>query len=288
MSPAGSHRRKALAAGLIRKRRSSRRSIEDAGSSKSLQKAIRILLHLGQDGPEMSITQIAAGLALNKSTVFRLLNAMEKFELIEKNRENERYRLGLKLHELGQRAVQSRTLRSEAHRFLMELSRRSNESVSLAVPGAGGVICLDRVDCSNSIITVRTPVGARFPAHCTAAGKAVLSQLTDAEAYAILARNGMKMYTSGTLIRWAAVLENLEFTRRQGFATDHEELERGLSGVAVPLIFRESQLVAAVGMAGPTARFLGEDLAKKIALLKDFAARISKAVGKGATEFTAH
>lgn len=270
----------------MRKKKSWPRGKDGAGSSKSLQKAIRILLHLGQDGPEMSITQLAAGLALNKSTVHRLLNAMEKFELIEKNLENERYRLGLKLHELGLRAVQSRTLRSVAHRFLMELSRRSNESVSLAVPGAGGVICLDRVDCSNSIITVRTPIGGRFPAHCTAAGKAVLAQLTDAEAYAILARNGMKMYTSATIIRLAAVLENLELTRRQGFATDHEELERGLSGVAVPIIFRERQFVAAVGMAGPTVRFLGEELSKKIALLTDFAARISKLVDRGATELT--
>lgn len=272
----------------MRKRKSPLRANDDAGSSKSLQKAMRILLQLGQDGPEMSITQLAAGLSLNKSTVFRLLSAMEKFELIEKNPENEQYRLGLKLHELGLRAVESRTLRSEARRFLMELSRRSNESVSLAVPGAGGVICLDRVDCSNSIITVRTPVGGRFPAHCTAAGKAVLAQLPDAEAYAILARNGMKLYTPSTLIRLAAVLENLELTRRQGFATDHEELERGLSGVAVPIIFRESLLVAAIGMAGPTGRFLGEHLLKKIALLKDFAARISKAVGRGATEFTAY
>jgi IclR family KDG regulon transcriptional repressor len=272
----------------MRKRKFQPPASDQAGSSKSLQKAIRILLHLGQDGPEMSITQLAAGLSLNKSTVHRLLNAMEKFELIEKNPENERYRLGLKLHELGLQAVQSRTLRSEAHRFLRELSRRSNESVSLAVPGAGGVICLDRVDCSSSIITVRTPVGGRFPAHCTAAGKAVLAQLPDAEAYAILARNGMKLYTYSTLIRLAAVQEDLELTRRQGYATDQGELEKGLSGVAVPILFRESHLIAAVGMAGPTPRFLGEDLGRKITLLKDFAARISRAVGRGATEFTAH
>ena len=85
-----------------------------AGSSKSLQKALRILLYMGENGPALGVTQLAAGLNLNKTTVHRLLHAMEKFDLIERNPESDRYRLGLKLHELGNRAVESRTLRTEA------------------------------------------------------------------------------------------------------------------------------------------------------------------------------
>jgi DNA-binding IclR family transcriptional regulator len=264
----------------MRGRKSSPRDGDAIGSSKSLQKAIRILLRLGQDGPEMGITQLATALRLNKTTVYRLLSAMEKFELIEKNPESKRYRLGLKLHELGCRAMESRTLRGEAHRFLMELSRRSNESVSLAVPGAGGVACLDRVDSLNSIITARTPIGGRFPAHCTAAGKAVLAYLPDAEATAILVRSGLRRFTSATLTRLAEVKENFELIRQRGYALDHEELERGLSGVAAPVFSRENHLVAAVGIAGPSGRFLGKDLAQKIALTRGFAARISTALGR--------
>ena len=104
------------------------RKITAPGSSKSLQKALRILLHLGQNGPELGITQLAAALNLDKATVHRLLNAMEKFGMIERNAENERYRLGLKLHELGNKAVESRTLQTEAHHFLLEMSRRSRET----------------------------------------------------------------------------------------------------------------------------------------------------------------
>src|SRR5271156_182933 len=151
------------------------------GSSKSLQKAIRILFHLGQNGPELGITQLASALSLNKTTVFRLLQAMERFHLIEKNSETERYRLGLRLHDLGTKAVESRTLRGEARRFLVEMSHQASESVSLAVPGAGGVVCLDRVDSARSIITARTSIGSHFPAHCTAIGKAVLAYLPDEE-----------------------------------------------------------------------------------------------------------
>jgi IclR family transcriptional regulator, KDG regulon repressor len=265
-------------------RKLSRQRGNDSGSSKSLQKALRLLLHLGEYGPEMSVTQLAGDLKLNKTTVYRLLNAMRIFELIEKDPSNERYRLGLKLHELGCRALESRSLRHEAHGFLVELSRRSHESVSLAVLGAGGIICIDRVDCLDSIITARTPVGGRFQPHCTAAGKAILAWLPDEEIRAIIKRNGMPRFTSNTVSKLADLMIVLNLTRYEGYATDNGELEVGLSGIAAPIFMRGSDLVAALGIAGPSGRFQGEELTKKIALLKDFATRLSIALGRRASE----
>lgn len=264
--------------------RTRHRQRADSGSSKSLQKALRLLLHLGEYGPEMSLTQLAAELDLNKSTVFRLLTAMQKFELIEKNSENEKYRLGLRLHELGCRALDSRTLRNTTHSFLVELSRRTKESASFAVPGAGGIVCLDRVDSLESIITARTPVGARFQPHCTAAGKAILAHLPDQQIREIIKRNGMPRFTSNTLSKLSDLMQVLDLTRHQGYAFDSGELERGLCGVAAPVFMRGSHLVAAVGIAGPSTRFQTQELAQKIALVKDFAARISMALGRRASE----
>jgi IclR family transcriptional regulator, KDG regulon repressor len=250
-----------------------------AGSSKSLQKALRILLYMGENGPALGVTQIAGGLNLNKTTVHRLLRAMEKFDLIERNPESDRYRLGLKLHELGTRAVESRTLRTEAHRFLVELARQTHETVSLAVPGLGGVVCLDRVDSSHSIITVRTPIGARFPPHCTAAAKATLAYLPDEEVEAILSIMGLTAYTPNTLKTLAEVKRNLREVAERGYALDRQETERGLSGVAAPVWSREGRVIAAVGVAGPTPRFKGKELARKIALTKQTTAKISASLG---------
>lgn len=268
----------------IRKRKSPPRNTRTSGSSKSLQKALRILLHLGEYGPEMGITQLAGELRLNKTTVYRLLNAMAKFEFIEKNSENETYRLGLRLHLLGCRALESRSLSIEAHRFLVELSRRCNESVSIAVPGPGGIICLDRVDSLDSVITARTPVGARFFAHCTAVGKAILAYLPQSEADAIIKRDGMMRFTDRTISKYSQLLEELALTRHRGYAVDSGELEKGLSGFAATVFMRGSQPVAAVGIAGPTQRFMGEESDRKIALVRDFAARISKALGRRKSE----
>jgi IclR family KDG regulon transcriptional repressor len=250
-----------------------------AGSSKSLQKAIRILLHMGQNGPEMGVTQLSSALRINKTTVHRLLNAMQKFELVEKNVESDRYRLGLKLHELGSRAIESRTLRTEAHTYLLALSRRSGETVSLAVPGPGGVMCLDRVDSPSTVISVRTTVGALFPPHCTAVGKAALAHLPALEIDAILSASDLRKYTPLTRTRLAEIKQNLCEVAERGYARDDQELERGLSGVAAPIRARDGRVIAAVGMAGPTQRFRGTDLAHKIALTKEITAKLSLGLG---------
>lgn len=268
-----------------RSKNSLARQSRSVASSKSLQKAMRILIHLGEHGPEVSLTQLSSCLALNKSTVYRLLGAMQKFHLIEQNPLNQKYRLGLKFHELGARALHARSLQSEARPFLIELAQRSKETVSLAVPGAGGIICLDRIDSPSSILTVRTLIGERFPAHCTAAAKAILAWLPQREAYNILFRNGMKLYTPLTIGSLRKLKVALDLTRRQGYATDHEELEKGLSGIAAPILYKESRIIAALGMAGPTLRFVGPDLAAKIPLIKDFAARLSKILSRGPANF---
>jgi IclR family transcriptional regulator, KDG regulon repressor len=255
------------------------RAARETGVSKSLQKALRILLYMGDNGPALGVTQLAAGLSLNKTTVHRLLHAMEKFDLIERNPESERYRLGLKLHELGTRAVESRTLRTEAHRFLLELARTTHETVSLAVPGPGGVLCLDRVDSRASIITVQTPIGARFPAHCTAAGKAALAYLPDNEVDAIVDVMGLTRYTPNTITTVSDLKKNLHEIADRGYALDSQETERGLSGVAAPVWSRDRNMIAVVGIAGPTTRFRGKELARKIALTKETTAKISASLG---------
>jgi len=257
-----------------------RKSDRNTGSSKSLQKALRILVYMGELAPEAGVTQLASELGLTKGTVHRLLKAMERFELIERNAESERYRLGLKLYQLGNKAVESRTLRSEARRLLLEMSRRSRESVSLAVPTPGGVTCLDRLDSSHTIINVCTPVGTMFPPHCTAAGKAILAYMTEGEIHEIIRRHPLRQYTQFTITQLPDLKENLRLIRQRGYSVDHQELERGLSGVAAPVLSAHERVIAAVGIAGPTLRFRGKELVQKVSLVTEIAARLAMALGR--------
>lgn len=248
--------------------------------SRSLQQALRVLVYMGERAPEAGVSELAAQLGLSKGAVQQLLHTLERFGLIERDVQGERYRLGLKLQQLGTRAVASRTLRTEAHRFLVEMSRRSRETVSLATPAPGGAICLDRLDSRHMIITVCTPVGSLFPAHCTATGKAILAYLAESEMEEVARRTGLPQYTPFTITQLAHLKENLRLIRRRGYAVDHQELERGLSGVAAPVFRAHQRVIAAVGIAGPTERFRGKELAGKVALVTEIAARLAMGLGR--------
>jgi IclR family KDG regulon transcriptional repressor len=265
--------------------RGKQKSAVPAGSSKSLQKAMKILFYMGQHGPETRIAEIAAGLHLNKTTVYRLLSALEGLDLVQRDPENEHYRLGLKLHELGTKAVRARTLQSEARRYLREMAHVCNEAVSLAVPGAGGVVCLERFDSPRTMISVRTPVGALFPAHCSAAGKAVLAYLSEDDVDAILVNNRLTRYTEHTHTRMAELKNDLRRVRERGYALDEQELEYGLNGVAAPVISPDAHVIGAVGIAGPTPRFQGKDLADKVNLVRMTAQKIAANLGDRSSWF---
>lgn len=249
-------------------------------SDRSLQQALCVLVYMGEQAPEADVNELAAKLGLSKTDVHRLLHAMERFDLIERDAQSDRYRLGMKLHQLGSRAAASRTLRTEAHRFLVEMSRRSRETVSLATPAPGGAICLDRLDSPHTVITVCTPVGSIFPAHCTAAGKAILAYLSENEIDEVVRRTGLRQHTPFTITQLAQLKENLRLTRQRGYAVDHQELERGLSGVAAPVLCAHERVIAAVGIAGPTQRFRGKELADKVALVTEIAARLAMGLGR--------
>lgn len=250
-------------------------AVSAPGSSKSLQKALRILLHMGQRNPDAGIAELASELGLNKSTVYRLLCALEKFGLVERLPEGERYRLGLKLHELGTRAIESRSLRAEAHPFLVELAEKCGESVHLAVPGARGAICLDQVE-SNTRFMVRTPIGSIFEPHCSAIGKAVVAFMPESQIDLLLSSQELTKYTAFTLTRISEIKKDLQSVVKKGYALDHQETEMGINCIAVPLHAPLMRGAGAVGMSGPIHRFQGKALKEKIALNKETVARIAE------------
>jgi IclR family KDG regulon transcriptional repressor len=250
-------------------------AVSAPGSSKSLQKALRILLHMGQRSPNVGVAELASELGLNKSTVYRLLCAMEKFGLVERLPEGERYRLGLKLHELGTRAIESRNLRAEAHPFLMELAEKSGECVHLAVPSPRGAICLDQVESSTRFM-VRTPIGSIFEPHCSAIGKAVVAFMPDMELNHLLSSQEFTKYTAFTLTRVSDIKKDLRGVVKKGYALDRQETEMGINCIAVPLHLPSMRGAGAIGMSGPIHRFQGKALKEKIAMNKEIVARIAE------------
>src|SRR5579875_1234522 len=153
----------------------------------SLDRAVSVLELLGESEGPLSLADVCERMGLHKSTAHRALMVLERCALIERTPEN-RFRLGLKLYELGSRAVEQIDLRARVHPWFRRLSAQVGETVHLGVLQKTTVVYLDKVEPSNRRVWLASRIGASNPVHCTAMGKAMLAFLPDGELSEILLR----------------------------------------------------------------------------------------------------
>jgi IclR family transcriptional regulator, KDG regulon repressor len=218
----------------------------------SVGKAMALLTAFDRAGP-IGVSELARRTNLPKSTAFRLLAVLERWQLVE--RVDNRYRLGSRLFELGNRVVycSPRGLREIAHPFLEELHEITHETVHLAVLVDHDVLYLDKVYGHNQ---VRCPsrVGGRFPAHCSALGKAILAYGDACLVREVLASH-LERRTPYTIVHAQVLCQELQSIRQMGIAFDRDGGSIGLTCVAAPIRNRLNETVAAVSISGATGRF---------------------------------
>src|SRR5579859_1156798 len=146
-----------------------------------LDRALAALAILAKNSSDCSLAELCPALKLHKSTVHRLMMVLEQHRLVVKNPETGRYRLGLRLYELGSRAIDGLDLRGRARPYLDRLQDQFGETVFFCILDEGQVFYVEKVESQRSVRTA-CMVGSRAPAYCTAVGKAMLSELTEAEA----------------------------------------------------------------------------------------------------------
>ena len=139
----------------------------------SLDRAVSVLEVLGQSDTPLSLAEICQRMNLHKSTAHRSLMVLERSALIERTQEN-RFRLGLKLYELGNRAVEQIDLRARVQPFFRRLSSQVGETVHLSVLQKTSVVYLDKVE-PNRRVCMSSKIGTSNPVYCTSMGKAMLA-----------------------------------------------------------------------------------------------------------------
>ncbi|MCI0392362.1 MAG: IclR family transcriptional regulator [Acidobacteria bacterium] len=218
-----------------------------------LDRALGILDSLSNEGPELGPAELSERLELHKSTVHRLLMVLERHRLIEKKPQNGKYRLGMKLFELGNQAVTQLDLRERAQPYLERLVLETGETAHICVLNGDRMLSIANVESS---CTLRTPstVGRRTLLHCTSVGKAMLAFLPEDEADELIEKCELTRYTGRTLTTLARLKAELRLIRQRGYAIDNEEFEEGLRCVGAPVRDYSGKIVAALGIAGPAFR----------------------------------
>jgi len=215
---------------------------------------------------------------LHKSTVHRLMMVLEQHRLVVKNPETGRYRLGLRLYELGSRAIEGLDLRGRARPYLDRLQAEFGETVFFCILDEGQVFYVEKVESQRSVRTACT-VGSRAPAYCTAVGKAMLAELSEAEVNKIVRRWGLKPVTPNTIRTASALKVELKAVRSRGYAIDDEEKEEGLRCIGAAVRSHSGKLAAAMSVSGPAFRMSKERVPEIGRALMEAATKLSAELG---------
>ncbi|GAH19771.1 unnamed protein product [marine sediment metagenome] len=184
---------------------------------KVLDKSLSILETLLQHNSPMSMTEISEKLGLYPSTIHRILDTLKYRGYVEQNPADQKYRLGLKLVELGMAKLHQMDLAREASPYLKELVNKCNETVHLGVLEEEEVLYLAKEESSQTI-RMCSYVGKRAPVHCTALGKVILAYLPEGEKKKILGKRELPRLTEKTITDKEELEKELSKVKKQGFA----------------------------------------------------------------------
>jgi DNA-binding IclR family transcriptional regulator len=249
------------------------------GGTQAIDRALAVLFAFRADAPARRAIELSQELGLNKSTVYRLLNALAAANLVRRPADATGfYRLGPAVLDLADAFVTNVDLKAEARPHLERLVEEFGESVNLAVVDGSDAIKID------SAQGTRTPqlmsrLGQRIPLVCSAAGKALLLDHSDVELRKVFAARSIGALTAKTLRRAPDLVRQIREARRLGWTVNDEESEVGMRAIGAPIRDRSGRIVASVSLSAPTFRAGDEQLQVLGRGIRDAAAEISKSLG---------
>lgn len=250
--------------------------------AQSIHRAIQLLKLFGTRQSEWTLAELVEESKLNKTTVFRILAALEDEGLLERTERNN-YQLGTEIVALGSWAMENNSLVSIAKPALTDLVGRINERTTLEQPiqnsdGSWSMLGLLAIR-SNHRITVSQVYGSRLPIHATSTGKAYLAHLPTAQQKQILEQTPIQTYTHETKTSIDALMDEFNLIQEEGCAFAFGELEDGLFAAGAPLFNHLNEPVAAISLEGPTSRVDQTRLRVLAMELKETANQISRKLG---------
>ena len=225
-------------------------SLREPRYSQSLERGLAILGCFTPQRPVLGIADIADELGMSRSTTHRYVITLVALGYLEQGA-SRKYRLGLKVTDLGMSALNSTGLREHAHPYLEELRQRTSYTASLAVLEGTEILYVDRARSfrrGQNQVDLGIGLGSRLPAHCTAMGKLLLANLPEDEQSDLLATMKLTKPGPNTITSKKALRDELDQIHEENFAVDDQELAAELHSIAAPVRNDAREVVAAVSL----------------------------------------
>jgi DNA-binding IclR family transcriptional regulator len=237
----------------------------------SLDRAFDLLEAFGSGVEERGVAELARELDLPRATVHRLLSSLSHRGFLAQDELTGKYRLGLKLFELGSLVGDSLDVRRVGHPAMVDLMKQSGETTHLVVLEGTDIVFVDKVETDNPFRMV-SQIGRRLPARFSGSGKALLTELSEDE---------LRRRFSATLdaIELGQLLAHLAHIRACGWAMDDEETQAGLRCVGTVIRDHHGVAIAGLSVSGPVVRIGDDRVPNLVQLLCSTADSISRSLG---------
>lgn len=244
---------------------------------RAVERALQILECFDDENPERGVSEIAQAVDLHKATTHRIITTLLNFGYLERAPDGQKYRLGIRLTELGLKVVRQMDLRREAEPYMRQFVNEWDETCDLSIFDRGEVFYIEVLRGSRAL-TIAAAIGQRLPAYCTASGKLFLAHLAPSMLESYLNQK-MVLFTQNTVNSPDAIREQLVSIRQQGYAIDDEEFELGIIAISAPIFNRHGNVIAAIGSPCPVSRMTPERTQGLSEAIKQAAKSISYRMG---------
>lgn len=239
----------------------------------SIHNAVKVI-NCFTEGCDVGISDLAERLEMNKSTIHHIVKALYDEGVLVRT-QSRKYRLGSQLLGWGHLVRQQYSTYFDVLPYMDQLVKATNETAHLAILENDQVSYLAKVEPKRPI-RIQTKIGDRNPLHCTGLGKILLAYQPK-EMINQFTENELLPRTPNTITEKNKLIEELERTRKRGYAIDDEEYEIGLFCIAAPITDFMGNIICAISLSGPEVR-IREHQERLIQLLVQATKRISNQV----------
>lgn len=219
-----------------------------------LERALNIFDLLAKHNRALRFFEIQKQLKIPKASLSRILYGLSSRDYIQKDSETGKYKLGAKSVLLSNAFLSKLNIKDPAKPIMQKLAQETGETTELAILHKGKLLYIDKHEGSESIRLV-AEIGSQYATlHASAVGKAFLAYMDKDEFNSFLKNVGLIKIAERTIVNINTLVEECEQIRKQGFAYDDEECRVGVSRIASTIFNHLSEVIAVVGIAGPTFR----------------------------------
>lgn len=240
-----------------------------------------MLLLFKRNRPTLGITEISQDLGLAKGTVHGLVRTLAKAGFLQQDPESRKYRLGLKIYELGMILAGTLEITDKAAEATSQLAKKTGLVAKVAIWDGSSALLVLHIDPRAHSLFNRQ-IGPSIPGYCSALGKAILAHMKSEDIEAYLDRTELVPYTVTTIADRKTLMADLEEIRQKGYSIDREETVLGFECIGAPIAGRTGKVEAAISLSGSTEQLFPEQTEKREAIIKQLliaAGQISLALG---------